>query len=146
MSASTKPRCLGCGDRHIVHGGPCKAKGPVKSVLIPAKDGGIIRVCGYRPPCPCPWRTCKCGTPLAVAVELPAGTILAPVEGQVMLVSVRRGSAGDWGGRLAVWKLANGMLGCRDLAGGEEPGEGEYRGCEHDETKCGYDLQLVRAS
>jgi hypothetical protein len=88
-------------------------------------------MCGYRPACPCPWRRCGCGLPVVVAVELPTLAVTLPSADTVMVVPVIRGSANDPAGRLAVWKLADGHLACRDLAGGETPGEGEWRGTEH---------------
>ena len=132
------PKCGHCG--HTEHTGVCRRRATSKCQPIPH---GFI--CGFRPPCPCPFRTCKCGLALAVAVELPAGVMLPPA-GQVVAVSVVRGTAMRPDGRLAVWRLANGMLGCRDLPEGADPGEGEWRAVEHDETVCGYDLQLVAVS
>jgi hypothetical protein len=46
-------------------------------------------------------------------------------------VPVLRGSAGKPGGRLAVRLLLDGTLGSRELAEGEEPLPGEWRGVEH---------------
>lgn len=139
MAAKSKlPKCGRCG--HTSHRNHCTRRGP--SGCVPFDVGESTGfVCGYKPPCPCPWRTCKCGLQLSVAIELPAGTRLYP-DGQVMLVSVIRWSASRAEGRLAVWPLDDGMLGCRDLADGEEPWAGERRGTEHDETVCGYKLRL----
>jgi hypothetical protein len=53
------------------------------------------------------------------------------VEGKIMIVSVERGSADAAGGLLAVRILVDGFLACRDLAHGEQPVKGEWRGREH---------------
>lgn len=78
-----------------------------------------------------------------MAVELPARALMLPSADEVTLVSVGRWSASKPGGLLAVWPLANGMLGCRDLPPGQAPGPGERRGTEHDEAGCGYRLRLA---
>jgi hypothetical protein len=59
-----------------------------------------------------------------------------PFDGEVVIVSVERGSAHDPGGRIAVRALDDGYLACRDLAGGEQPGPGEWRGREHTNQQC----------
>jgi hypothetical protein len=59
-----------------------------------------------------------------------------PFEGEVMIVSIERGSARDPGGRLAVRALDDEYLACRDLADGEQPGHGEWRGREHTNQQC----------
>lgn len=126
-----KQPCRGCRGRHQSHTGVCRGKEPSSCQRAGTSDGGVMIACGVRPRCRCPWRECPCGTPVAVAVELPRDAQTAPAEGQVMLVAVVRGTAGKPGGRLAVRELADGYLACRDLAGGEEPGEDEWRGTEH---------------
>jgi hypothetical protein len=89
-------------------------------------------ICGARPPCPCAWRTCACGKPVALAAELPPATRALPLQGrEVMIVPVERGSAGMPGGLLAVRVLSDGFLACRDLADGEQLAKGEWRGREH---------------
>jgi uncharacterized protein with NRDE domain len=44
---------------------------------------------------------------------------------------VEAGSAGAADGTLTVWLAAPGVLGCRVLKRGEEPGDGEWRGRTH---------------
>lgn len=125
-----KAKCRGCGFRHQVHAGPCKRRARSRCQTASTSDGAVMTVCGYRPQCTCAWRECPCGTPVAVAVELPRDAQVIPA-GEVMLVAVVRGTAGDPAGGLAVRELADGHLACRDLAYGEEPAEDEWRGTEH---------------
>ena len=130
-----RTKCAHCG--HVGHGIACRAKGPSKCVpLVSEIDGMTGFACGVRPPCPCPWRLCQCGAPVALAAQLPRSIGGLPVEGEVVIVSVERGSAGDPAGRLAVRELAGGYLACRDLAGGEPVDGGEWRGREHLNEAC----------
>jgi hypothetical protein len=62
--------------------------------------------------------------------------MVLPAAGEIMIASVERGTAGDPAGRLAVRQLAGGFLAYRDLADGEEPREGEWRGTEHTNAAC----------
>lgn len=125
---TARPKCAGCG--HAEHPKACRAKGP--SGCVPFHDGAFTgMICGARPSCPCSWRTCGCGTPVALAAELPPGQRTLPAEGEVMIVSVERGSARVPGGLLAVRKLVDGFLACRDLPAGEQPAKDEWRGREH---------------
>jgi hypothetical protein len=124
-----RAKCPRCG--HAGHDKACRAKGPSRCVTV--SDGtATATMCGIRPPCPCAWRTCACGTPVALAAELPPEVLTLPLQGgDVMIVSAERGSAGAPGGLLAVRVLADGFLACRDLAAGEQPAKGEWRGREH---------------
>ena len=129
-----RPKCARCG--HAEHARACRAKGPSRCVPVPGAAGTAV-ICGARPPCPCSWRSCACGQPVALACELPPEVRALPLEdGEVMIVSVERGSAGAPGGLLAVRVLADGFLACRSLAAGEQPAEGEWRGREH-AGECG---------
>jgi hypothetical protein len=92
-------------------------------------------MCGPRPPCPCSWRTCKCGAKVAIA-QLDARQARAfcaeqGIEQQDIEVPVVRGSAGDPAGRLAVWERPDGVLVCVELAPGEQLVKGQWRGVEH---------------
>jgi hypothetical protein len=81
---------------------------------------------------------------VVIAIELPPAVTAAP-DGQVVMVPVARGSAGDPAGRLAVRELEpGGWLACRDLAAGEQPGPGEWRGTEHDDEAAGHRLTYTR--
>lgn len=126
--AAARRKCGRCG--HAEHVGACRAKGPSGCVSV-SGTAGTAMICGPRPPCPCAWRTCGCGKPVALAVELDPGVRVLPQRGTVMIVSVERGSAGKPGGLLAVRLLPDGLLACRTLANGEQPAAGEWRGCEH---------------
>jgi hypothetical protein len=53
------------------------------------------------------------------------------IEAEAIDVPVVRGSAGDPAGRLEVWEEPDGYLFCRELAPGEQPAEGRWRGVEH---------------
>jgi hypothetical protein len=83
-------------------------------------------VCGARQPCLCPWRTCRCGTLVAVA---------ACADDLGYEETVERGSAGNPAGTLAVRKLADGTLSARPLSAGAEPDPGEWRAVDHD-ARC----------
>jgi hypothetical protein len=115
-------RCAHCG--HAGHRTRCPAKGPSSCRPLVGDDGEPAGIACYqrRPPCACPWRTCKCGALTAEATALDQPGITVPVL---------RGSAGEPGGLLAVRLLADGTLGCRDLKG-LQPGPGEWRATEHD--------------
>lgn len=141
---SGKPKCGGCDGRHVIHRGPCPARAASSCQRV-TFDGGTAIVCGSRPPCPCSWRTCACGQGVAIAIELPPGVTRAP-SGQVVMVPVARGSAGEPAGRLAVRVLeAGGWLACRDLTGiGEQPADGEWRGTEHDDEQPGHKITYQR--
>lgn len=82
-------------------------------------------MCGVRPACPCPWRTCACGAQVVVA---DADDYPDEVE------TILRGSAGDPAGTLAVRKMPDGSLRARPLPPGEEPAEGEWRAVDHDRS------------
>jgi hypothetical protein len=133
MTAAKPRRTCRCG--HAEHVKACRARGRSRCVRVETGDGGAAMVCGARPPCPCAWRVCPCGTPVALAAELPADAVALP-SGDVIIVSVERGSAGDGAGRVAVRELASGHLACRDLADGEDPAAGEWRGREHRNEDC----------
>jgi hypothetical protein len=101
-------------------------------------DSGFA--CGSRPPCPCSWRTCKCGALVANALldkdQAEAFNTAHGLDpGQAIDVPVIRGSAGNPAGRLEVWQQPDGILACRELAEGEgltRAGEsGSWRGVEH---------------
>lgn len=115
-------RCGGC--RHAAHKGKCRGKAP--SGCVPFSiGGGTGFICGSRPACPCAWRTCKCGA-------LVATTTMTTGTGEwagAWAVPVLRGSAGT--GTLAVRRAVDGTLTSRELADGENPGPGEWRGDEH---------------
>lgn len=122
MTASA--RCGGC--KHAAHrGGKCRGKGPSGCVPFDAGNGSAGFICGPRPGCPCAWRTCKCGA------------LVATAEMGEWAVPVLRGSANDPAGTLAVRRLLDGTLGCRELADGESPHEKEWRGVEH---TCEFEL------
>ena len=133
--------CRRCG--HTSHKNPCRAKGRSGCVPFRGDDGAAGYACGARPDCPCGWRTCKCGTDVAICLELPAEVTVAP-DGEVIMVPVVRGSAGASGGRVAVRKIAAGWLACRDLADGEAPAEGEWLGTEHDDEQPGHKIIYVK--
>jgi hypothetical protein len=132
-ASQPKPKCP-CG--HAAHAKACPARAGSRCQSYQSPDGATGFICGYRPGCPCPFRTCKCGMLVALAAELPPDAAALPSADTVMLVSVIRGSAGDPAGRLAVRQLTGGHLACRDLPDGEEPGEGEWRGQEHTNGAC----------
>jgi hypothetical protein len=127
-------KCGGCG--HAGHPKRCGAKAATRSVVMATRDGGTVRMCGWRGPCPCAWRACKCGAAVELAAELPAGAKALPGEGEVMIVSLERGSRDAPAGLLAVRKLADGFLACRTLPAGTEPGPGEWRATEHTNEAC----------
>lgn len=130
---TARAKCGRCG--HAEHAKACRCKGP--SGCIPFSDGAATgMICGVRPSCPCAWRVCACGTPVALAVELPPAARALPLTDEVMMVSVERGSAGAADGLLAVRELVGGYLACRGLADGDHPATGEWRGREH-AGECG---------
>jgi hypothetical protein len=131
---SPRPKCPRC--EHAEHRKGCTGRDPSKCQTY-ASGGATGFICGSRPPCSCPFRVCKCGAPVALAAELPADARGLPA-GEVMVVSVERGSARDPAGRLAVriLDLGSGHLACRDLADGEQPREGEWRATEHTNAGC----------
>lgn len=53
-----------------------------------------------------------------------------------MIVPVERGSARDPAGLIAVRKLDDGYLACRELASGEPLAAGEWRAREHVTGRC----------
>lgn len=115
-------RCGGCP--HRAHKGACRAKGRSRCITLYDTDGTLMgTACGYRPPCPCGWRTCECGLPVAV------GWVIGTKDGCLV---IERGSANDPDGLLAVRVMPDGILGVR---GPVEPGAaleaGEWRGREH---------------
>jgi hypothetical protein len=126
---ASRPKCDGCG--HAFHRDECSRKGPsgCEPVLDPATGKAVGFACSRtRAPCPCPFGECHtCGTAIAGASPFPLGT--GPE------VDVDRGSAGAPDGQLAVRKLADGSLAVRRLADGEQPGEGEWRGREHEHAE-----------
>ena len=126
-------KCGGCG--HAGHPKGCRARAKARSVVAETPDGGIMRMCGYRPSCPCSWRTCKCGAPVMLAAELPPASRTLPPSGEVVVVSIERDPGGETG-NLAVRTLADGYLAVRTLAAGEEPGRGERRATEHTNEAC----------
>jgi hypothetical protein len=123
-----RPRCARCG--HVEHVRACRAKGPSRCVPF-SSAAATGMMCGLRPSCPCAWRTCACGKPVALACELSAEARTLPLLGTVMIVSVERGSARAADGLLAVRELDDGFLACRTLADGEQPLDGQWRGREH---------------
>jgi hypothetical protein len=143
--ASVKPKCRGCDGRHIVHAGPCKALAAQRGATIALEGGGVARVCGYRPPCPCAWRDCSCGATVAIAALLPDDAVAVP-DGEVVLVPFLRGTAGpdDPAGRLAVRRVADGYLACRELADGDQLRPGEVRRTEHDDERAGHKITYTR--
>jgi hypothetical protein len=60
------------------------------------------------------------------------------------MVPFERGPALAAGGLLAVRPLADGWLACRELADGEEPGEGEERRREHDDERPGHKIVYTK--
>jgi hypothetical protein len=129
-----RPKCKSCG--HAEHPKVCAARAASRCQPFQSGDGATGFICGYRPGCPCPWRTCKCGAEVALAIELAPDVRALPTADEVMIVSVERGSSWDPDGRLAVRKLPGGHLACRTLADGEQPGKNEYRGKEHTNEAC----------
>jgi hypothetical protein len=117
----TRARCGRC--EHAGHRGRCPSKYPSKCMPFPEGSGFI---CGPRQPCTCPWRTCRCGAPVAVA------SCAGEPEYEE---TIDRGSSGDPMATLAVRQLANGELEARPIAAGAELEPGEWRACDHD-TRC----------
>lgn len=118
-------KCGGCG--HAFHRDTCPRKGPSGCLPLLDPEGRQVGIACSRTrmPCPCPFGECHaCGAPIAGASPL-------PLEDGAIEVDLDRGSAGDLSGTWAVRKLDDGTLGCRRLADGEEPGNGEWRGREH---------------
>jgi hypothetical protein len=118
---SAAPKCGRC--RHTEHRGECKRRGPSRCTPLDSGHGLTGFACGARPQCPCPWRVCVCGTPVAIATC---------EDDPEFFESVERGTAGRLGGTLAVRQLADGTLMARYLPPGEQPREGEWRGTDHD--------------
>jgi hypothetical protein len=114
-------RCPGCG--HVAHRGACRGKAPSGCVPLDLPGGGFACYRGQRPPCPCPYQTCRCGVPVLMA---------AAADDPGIVVPVLRDPAWDPAGRLAVRHLADGTLSVRDLAPGGQLHDGEWRGTEHD--------------
>lgn len=119
-----RARCTYPGCQHAEHKNQCRAKhrGSRCEMLMDFQTGEPIKaiVCyRVRPQCPCPFETCPCGKPVAVAQLIPGGGYL-PVE---------RGSAGT--GTLEVWVFHDAMY-VRELADGAEPAEGRWRGQSHE--------------
>ena len=82
----------------------------------------IVCTRGPRDQCPCPFETCPCGAPVAVAE-------LVPAPGPGAYLPVARGSYGTGG--LEVWSY-RGCMYVRELADGEQPREGRWRGASHE--------------
>lgn len=131
---TARPKCRGCG--HADHVKACRARGPSRCQTWASDDGATGFACGSRPPCPCSWRVCPCGFPVALAAELPPAARTLPDDGEVMIVTLERGSARDPAGCIAVRKLTGGHLACRDLPDGEDPRPGEWRAREHTNAAC----------
>ena len=129
-----RPKCGSCG--HVEHRTACDRLAAERCQSYQSDDGATGFVCGYRASCPCTWRTCPCGTPVALAAEVPPPAGVLPAAAEIMIASVERGTAGDPRGRLAVRQLAGGFLAYRDLADGEDPREGEWPGLEHTNAAC----------
>jgi hypothetical protein len=122
-------KCPGCG--HAWHRDLCPCKGPSGCVplLNPATGQPRGFACsGTRAPCPCPFGWCH------TCLRMIAGASTLPLYDGSPEINIERGSAGAPDGTWAVWKLADGTLGCRVLADGEQPAEREWRGREH--TAC----------
>jgi len=117
----TDGRCRSCG--HKEHRGRCPRRHPSRCTPHDTGDGIAGMICGTRQPCPCPWRTCRCGTPVAIA---------ACADDPGYVETIERGSAGDPAGTLAVRQLADGTLSARPLRAGAEPAPGEWRAIDHD--------------
>ena len=113
-------RCGGCP--HAAHRGACMRLGPSRCTPIET-GGGTGFMCGRRPSCPCPRRTCSCGAEVVVA---------ECDDDPQSYESVERGSAGRPGGTLAVRRRPDATLAARYLPLGEDPRPGEWRGTDHD--------------
>lgn len=142
---AARPKCGSCG--HAEHKNACRAKAgsgcqPFGRPASSETTTGIA--CGARPPCPCPWRVCKCGALVACAwLEETQAQAFAKTKGIQLLadelgaelerieVPIVRGTSNDPAGRLEVWIAAGGQLWCRELSPGEEPAAGRWRGVEH---------------
>lgn len=117
---------MGCGScGHTEHPGRCSRRAPSRCTPLDTGAGTTGWACGARPPCPCPWRTCRCGAQVAVA------TCEDDRESEE---SIERGSAGRPDGTLGVRKLADGTLLARFLPADEQPQPGEWRATDHDAT------------
>jgi len=139
-----RARCGGC--RHAEHKDKCPGKRDRRPgrhctpFVSPTGKFDHGWLCGTdNPPCPCSWRTCKCGELVANAVLDRAQAAAMFTDSNVVLaadqvieVPIVRGSAGDPAGRLDVWRGADGYLYCRELGDDEVliP-EGHWRGREH---------------
>jgi hypothetical protein len=123
-SAPAAGQCACCG--HKAHRGRCTRRAHSRCVPLGTDRRPSGFACGARPPCPCPWRTCHCGTPVAIA---------ACAEDAAYEETVERGSAGHPDGTLAVRRLADGTLSARPLAVGSEIATGEWRAIDHD-SRC----------
>ena len=121
---ATGQSCGSCG--HKEHRGRCTRRSQSRCVPLSTSDGMTGFACGTRPPCPCPWRTCSCGTPVAVA---------ACADDPGYEETVERGTAGRPDGTLAVRRLPDGTLSARPLPAGTPPADVEWRGIDHD-TRC----------
>lgn len=144
LPVPTAGKCRGCGWQHAPHRGPCPCKAPSGCVPFATEDAmGFVCYRGQRPGCLCPYRQCSCGATVALALLLPASAKGAPA-GEVVMVPYERDPARDAAGLLAVRKMADGWLACRELAPGEEPGEGEERRCEHDDERAGHKITYTK--
>jgi len=115
-----RPKCPHC--KHAAHPKGCRAKAPSGCVPDTGPNGGLIIVCyrDARPPCPCPHQVCKCGLPV----------LIAHLTGTDLDAAMEPSPAPD--GQLAVRQKLDGGLACRELADGDEPVAGEWRGREHE--------------
>ena len=107
---------------HKAHRDLCRGKGPSRCNILPDFTTGEpipMIVCGTRLECTCPWETCPCGAPVAVANLIPGGAEV-PLD------------RGAYDGDAEVWICAAWLL-CSPLAG--ELPEGRYRGRRH-ELSC----------
>jgi hypothetical protein len=121
--AGQSTRCGRC--EHAAHRGACRSKYGSRCMPLELDRGGTGFMCSStRPTCTCPWRTCRCGAPVAIAAC--AGD---PEHEETL----DRGSAGDPAATLAVRQLANGELEARPIAAGAELRPGEWRACDHDQ-------------
>jgi hypothetical protein len=79
-----------------------------------------------------------------VTVLLPAEAKTVPDREVVMVPCERVAPACALDGRLAVRQLSDGWLACRELAGDEQPGPGEWRAREHDDERPGHKITYTR--
>ena len=128
------PKCA-CG--HAAHAKACRARSKGgRCTPMDLGGGGTAIACGYRPACPCAYRTCKCGAGVELAAELPRTARTLPADGDVMVVSVERDPAPGRPATLAVRQLADGYLAVRDLPPSGDLDRCERPAAEHTNAAC----------